>query len=126
MNRKILSLIFAIGVLVLLTGCFRHEPVQHLAADASLLTPGKSSRQDVLTYLGEPIEKQLQGDNTEVWIYNQVRKSMLRKTPYVGGKIGTEEYDILSVTFKADTVLGVTYRMVPENDFKKSPVDAAE
>jgi hypothetical protein len=126
MNRKTLGLFFAIGLLLMLTGCFRHPPVQHLAADASLLTPGKSTRQEVLTYLGEPAEKQQLADNTEMWIYHQVRKSTLREAPYVGEFLGTEEYDVLSVTFSADTVQTVTYRMVPEKDFKKIPGAAAE
>jgi len=118
MNRKFLYLILFTGLLLLLTGCFRPKPVQHLAADACLITPKLSSRQDVINYLGEPAESQKQADGSEVWIYYQSNKSTLRKTPYVGGKLGSEEYDVLHITFNGDIVETCTYRSLTKKEFQ--------
>jgi hypothetical protein len=118
MNRKFLHLILFIGLLLLLTGCFRPKPVQHLAADACLITPKLSSRQDVINYLGEPAESKKKEDGSELWIYYQANKSMLRKTPYIGDKLGSEEYDVLHITFNGDIVETCTYRSLTKEEFQ--------
>ena len=119
MNSKIVSLIITCGLLLVLAGCMRHESVRHLAGDASLITPNKSTMQEVMAYLGEPEEKYTLADGGEVWTYYQVNKSRLRKTPYIGKKIGSEEYDVLRVTFRQETVQNCTFRTIAEEDFKK-------
>lgn len=118
MNRKHVQLIIAIGILFVLAGCFRPKPVQHLAADACLITPKLSSRQDVLTYLGEPTETLKQEDGSEEWIYYQANKSILRKTPYIGDKLGSEEYDVLHITFNGDIVATCIYRSLTRKEFQ--------
>jgi len=118
MNRKRVQLLIAIGILFALTGCFRPKPVQHLAADACLITPKLSTRQDVLNYLGEPAESQKHEDGSEEWTYFQVNKSLLRKTPYIGDKLGSEEYDVLHITFNGDIVATCTYRSLGEQEFQ--------
>jgi hypothetical protein len=123
MNNKIVSIIVACGLILVLAGCARNKSVRHLAADASLITPHKSSRQEVLTYLGEPEEKHSLSDGSEVWTYYQVNKTVLRKTPYIGDKLGSEEHDVLRVIFQQDTVQDCTYRNVAEEDFKKGQGD---
>ena len=118
MNRKHVQLIITIGLLFILAGCFHPKPVQHLAADACLITPKLSSRQDVLNYLGEPTETQKQEDGNEEWIYYQANKSMLRKTPYIGDKLGSEEYDVLHITFNGDIVATCIYRSLTRKEFQ--------
>ena len=118
MNRKFLYLILFTGLLLLPTGCSRPKPVQHLAADACLISPKLSSRQDVINYLGEPAESQKKEDGREVWIYYQANKSTLRKTPYVGDKLGSEEYDVLHITFTGDIVETCTYRSMTKKEFQ--------
>ena len=118
MNRKFLYLILFTVLLLLLAGCSRPKPVQHLAADACLISPKLSSRQDVINYLGEPAESQKQADGSEVWIYYQSNKSTLRKTPYVGDKLGSEEYDVLHITFNGDIVETCTYRSLTKEEFQ--------
>ena len=118
MNRKFLYLILFAGLLLMLSGCSRPKPVQHLAADACLITPRLSSRQDVINYLGEPAESQKKEDGREVWIYYQSNKSTLRKTPYVGDKLGSEEYDVLHITFNGDIVETCTYRSLTKKEFQ--------
>jgi len=119
MNRKHIPLIIiVVGLLLVLAGCFRPKPVQHLAADACLITPKLSTRQDVLNYLGEPAESQKHEDGSEEWIYYQVNKSLLRKTPYIGDKLGNEEYDVLYITFTGDNVVTCTYRSLSKKEFQ--------
>ena len=118
MNRKHMQLIIVFGLLFLLAGCFHRKPVQHLAADACLITPKLTTRQDVLNYLGEPAESLKHEDGSEEWIYYQANKSLLRKTPYVGDKLGSEEYDILHIIFNGDIVQTCIYRNLPEKEFQ--------
>jgi hypothetical protein len=53
-----------------------------------------------------------------LWIYYQVNKSTLRKTPYVGDKLGSEEYDVLHITFNGDIVETCTYRSLTKEEFQ--------
>ena len=59
---------------LLLSGCV-HQPVRHLASDASLITPGRSTKTDVLTYLGDPDERQENGSELERWLYYEEQLS---------------------------------------------------
>ncbi len=107
------------AVLLSLTGCTGGSYIRHLASDASLLTPGKTTKKDVLAVLGQPSEKRELNDKEEVWIYYQVNKSTLRKTPYVGDKMGYEEYDVLNIAFSGDLVNHSVYRLLTEGEFDK-------
>ncbi len=103
------------------SGCFYHgEPVRHLSSDVCLITPNLTQK-EVLATLGPPDQKQ-QGEQGEVWIYDTVNKSFLRKTPYIGEKLGSENYDVVTVTFVGDTVATCLYRSYSEEEFKKSGI----
>jgi hypothetical protein len=102
------------------TGCFYREPVRHLSSDICLITPNLT-QQEVLSSLGPPNQKQ-QAEQGEIWIYYQVKKSMLRKTPYVGEKLGAEDYEVITVTFAGDTVSTCVYRAYNEEELKKSGI----
>ncbi len=106
-------------IIFVLTGCFRHEPVRHLAAEAALITPHQTTKQEVLSYLGEPEERQSVSENREVWIYYQADKSLLRKTPLVGNKMGNLEYDVLNVSFTGDVADNCVYRRLDEETFRQ-------
>lgn len=107
----------------LIGGCSSHEYVRHLASDACLVTPQKSSKQEIQAYFGPPDKKQVLNSGDEEWTYFQQNKSLLRKTPYVGGKLGTEHYDVLIVVFRGDTVDLCQYRMLTDKEFKESQID---
>ena len=107
------------AVLLTLAGCSGGGYTRHLTSDASLLTPGKTTKKDVLSVLGQPAEKQVLNEQGEVWIYYQIKKSTLRKTPYLGSKMGYEEYDVLNVTFSGDLVNHSVYRALTEEEFRK-------
>ena len=103
------------------SGCFFHgEPVRHLSSDACLVTPNLTQK-DVLATLGPPDEKQ-KNEHGEVWIYTQVNKSFLRKLPYIGDKLGSENYDVVTITFAGDTVATCLYRSYTDSEFKKSGI----
>ena len=107
-NGLIVFLLIALSAAVV--GCFRHEPVRHLASDAG---------QDVLVFFGEPDERQTLASGEEVWIYSQVRKSLMRKTPMVGNRLGSEEYDVVNISLAGDLVTSCVYRMLDEGEFKR-------
>ena len=102
------------------TGCFYREPVRHLSSDICLITPNLT-QQEVLSSLGPPDQRQ-KGEQGEVWVYYQVKKSLLRKTPYVGEKMGSEDYEVVTITFAGDTVSTCLYRAYSEEELKKSGV----
>jgi hypothetical protein len=100
------------------SGCFYHDPVRHLSSDICLITPNLTKK-EVLATLGEPDQKQ-KGDQGEVWLYREVNKSFLRKTPYIGDKLGSEKYDVVTITFAGDMVSTCLYRAYNEEEIKKS------
>ena len=104
-----------------LSGCslFR-GPVRHLASDVCLMTQG-TTRQEVLAYMGPPDDQQVDKYG-EMWIYYQVNKSLLRKTPYIGDNLGTEDVDVVTVRFEGDKVITCAYRSLTAEEFKKSGI----
>jgi len=102
------------------TGCFYREPVRHLSSDICLITPNLTQK-EVLATLGPPDQKQ-KGEQGEIWLYREVKKNLLRKTPYVGEKLGAETYDVVTITFAGDTVATCLYRSYNEEEFKKSGI----
>lgn len=121
MDRKHLWLtVLGFFFLLVLSGCFRHESVRHLAGDACLISPEKSTKQEVLSYLGAPDERRMQPDGGEEWIYYQANKSLLRKTPYFGNNLGYEKYDVLNVSFRGNLVRTCSYRLLAEKEFRQS------
>jgi hypothetical protein len=89
-----------------------------------LIAPEKTTKEEVLSFLGQPAERQVMENGDEVWIYYQVNKSLLRNTPYVGERIGTENYDVVTVTFMGDRVATCVYRMLSEEEFNKRTIPA--
>jgi len=102
------------------TGCFYRDPVRHLSSDICLITPNLT-QQEVLAYLGSPDEKQ-KGEQGEIWIYREVKQSLLRKTPYIGDKLGSENYDVATIHFVGDVVSTCLYRAYNEEELKKSGI----
>lgn len=115
-----------LGLLALMTvsaGCSSKEYVRHLASDACLITPQQSTKQNIQAYLGPPDKKQTMASGHEEWTYFQQNKSLLRKTPYIGPKLGSEQYDVMTVVFRGEIVDACQYRMFTEEEFKASRID---
>lgn len=121
MRRSIIAgpAVLLLLLALVLSGCVRHKPVRHLAADACLITPTKTTKKEVLSFLGEPDERHELAGGSEEWLYYQANKSLLRKTPYVGKNLGHEEYDVLHVVFTGDTATSCTYRALNEETFRQ-------
>lgn len=113
-------------ILLTIPGCFYSDPVRHLSSDVCLVIPSLSSKKQVLSYLGSPDQRQTSAEGEEVWLYYDVKKSTLRKTPYLGEKMGYENYDLVTVTFAGELVKTCIYRSVNEEEFKKTGIKVSE
>jgi len=81
--------------------------------------PESTTRQEVLSFLGEPDQKITTGDNSEIWLYRKVNKSFSRKMPLVGDMVGSQDYETVTVTFDADLVRTCLYRQFDEEEYNK-------
>ena len=119
MHKKWLVVAVALFVSLLLgvSGCAKKN-VRHLASDVCLVSAEKTTKEQVITYLGQPDEQYEMVDGGETWIYYDVKKSTLRDTPYIGAKIGDKKYEMVKVTFIGQIVQTVTYRNLTEAEFE--------
>ncbi len=96
---------FLLALLVfLLAGCY-NTPVRHLASDVGLLKIGESSRDDVLTYLGQPDKQIVLNDGTEKWLFKEYESSLAKSTPIVNKYFGPKDYGSVVVILKNDVVV---------------------
>ncbi len=93
---------------LVLSGCY-NTPVRHLASDAALIKVGESTRNDVLTYLGEPDEQFILKDGEERWLYTEFEHSMVKDAPYVGKYFGEPDYGTVTVKIQNDIVTECVY-----------------
>jgi hypothetical protein len=108
--------ILLLAALFLFMGC-SNRPVRHLASDVSLITIGKSSRDEVLTYLGEPDSQRMVSADTEQWAYFEEKKSLLQKTPLIGKVFNPNGYGMILITFKGNLVIGCRYSAYDKDEF---------
>lgn len=112
MFRRSLILLAAV---LLLGGCYG-KPVRNLASDAALIKSGQSTRDDVLTFLGEPDDQQVVGKGVEKWLYREENTTALEKTPVVGKYLGSPGYGRVVVTLKGDLVIDCNYDAHDEDE----------
>ncbi|MEJ2333219.1 MAG: hypothetical protein P8Y08_10630 [Desulfobulbaceae bacterium] len=79
--------------------------------------PEETTKEQVLTYLGQPDEQYEMAEGGETWIYYDVKKTALRDTPYIGDKIGDKKYEMVKVMFGGDIVRTCVYRLLTEEEF---------
>ncbi len=103
---------------LLLSSCV-HEPVRHLASDSSLISPGTSTKTDVLTYLGDPDERQENGSGAERWFYYEEQLSAVQRTFYVGRWFGPQSVSRIIVTFDGETVSDIQYNASESGEFEQ-------
>lgn len=119
-NRNRLAVLLALLLLILMTGCSGvSTPVRYLASDVCLIMPESTTRQEVLSFLGEPDRKIATAEKTEIWLYLKTNKSFSKKIPLVGEKLGEQNYETVTVTFDADLVRTCLYRQFDEAEFEK-------
>lgn len=101
-------LMVIMGLVLLLAGC-SGRPVRNLASDAALIKVGQSTRQDVLTYLGEPDEQESSASGMEKWVFREIDKSRLKNAPLVGRYFGEKNEGTVTVVLKGDQVVACEY-----------------
>lgn len=100
---------------VLLAGC-QGSPEPHLPAEVIALEEGMSGK-EVKARLGDPDFRQETTEGKE-WIYSHVNKSLLRRTPLIGGFLGSADVDVLTVEFQQDRVENFLYESLTPEEFK--------
>lgn len=105
-----------LALLVLLGAC-TGSPVRHLASDAALIKPGVSTRDEVLTYLGDPDSRQTISDTAERWVYYEERQSTLQQAPYLGKLFNAKGYEQIVVTLEGDSVVDVGYSSFDADEY---------
>ena len=101
---------------LLLSGCFS-KPVRHLSSDVGLITPGKTTREEVLLYLGEPDSSQKTAPNVEEFIYTvRHKKGLLRKTPLLGNYLDYTGSETVVVTITDGVVSDCKFKLTDRHD----------
>ena len=112
MQRFIVSIL---ATLLFLVGC-SSKPVRHLASDAALVEPGKSTRQDVVRYLGQPDRRRSLSPGVEEYVYYNERKGFLGGLPFVGNLVDPASYEMIQVTLDGDMVTDCDFLVHKEGD----------
>jgi hypothetical protein len=103
-------------ILFMLGGCTSH-PVRHLASDASLVKPGVSSKEDVLTFLGDPDARQMLSASVEKWIYYEEQETTSQKMPYLGKLFSADGFSQIAITFEGNIVSDCRFSSFDSDDF---------
>jgi outer membrane protein assembly factor BamE (lipoprotein component of BamABCDE complex) len=117
-NVYIMAVAFSVVLFMGIAGCAKKN-VRHLASDVCLINPEKTTKEQVLTYLGQPDEQYEMAEGGETWFYYDAKKTALRKTPYIGNKIGEQKYETVKVVFQGDIVQTCLYRLLTEEEFEE-------
>lgn len=124
LKKSVFSLIQATVLIVIVSlvagGCGgKTTQTRQLASDVCLVMPDSTTRQEVISFLGEPDKKISKGENLETWLYLDVRKSFSKKMPLIGKNLGHENYETVIVTFEADLVRTCLYRNFDPTEFEE-------
>jgi hypothetical protein len=117
-KRIIIAVALLLSLLLGGAGCAKKK-VRHLVSDVCLVSPEKTTKEQVLTYLGQPDEQYEMADGGELWVYYDAKTTTLRKTPYIGDKLGEKKYETVKITFAGDIVQEVIYRSLTEEEFEE-------
>ena len=113
---SIIRILSCISILFLLAGC-ADKPVRHLASDASLIVVGTSTKNDVLTFLGDPDEQQFDPPSAERWVYLEENPSDLQKTPYFGKMFAPKGNSRIIIIFEGEKVADCKYYSYDSDEF---------
>ena len=111
--RRMMIVLFSFFLLI--SGC-SYKPVRHLASDASLIKAGKSTREDVLRYLGEPDSRRTVGPDEEEYLYAETRKGALGSMPIFGKLADPASQEMVLVTLKNGVVSNCEFRLLRKDD----------
>lgn len=118
------SLVFVV-CLFTLVGCFSTGPLRHLSSDVCLLFPEQTTKRDVVRQLGTP-DLMREAADSETWFYYQVDKSFLAGLPWLGDTIGTQTYEVVTVTFTGVEVRACVFRSMSKQEFQGLGITAGD
>ena len=111
MKRSILILLTTL----LLAGC-SSKPVRHLASDAALIQPEKTTLTEVHQYLGEPKAVREISPGVKEYVYSEDTISFWGKMPILGSMVGPSGYEMIILTVQDDVVKNAVFRNFNEKD----------
>ncbi len=84
-------------------------PGPNLASKASLIHKNLSTKAEVLSYLGPPVQAFLTPDGKEEWYYYYRVKNFWERLPVVNKYKGEDYTEVLKIVFVEDKVVDVIY-----------------
>ena len=118
LGKKLASIVLLGFFLLPAGGCY-NKPVRHLASDAVMIVPDKSTRQDVMLYLGEPDGHRMVSPEVEEYVYYEDRRGGLKSTPIINLITDPDGYEMIIVTLSGDLVTSCEFRSFSEDDLDK-------
>lgn len=117
MSSNVRSFVLALSLTLMLGGCYGKQ-VRNLASDAALIKVGESTRQDVLTFLGEPDNQESSDTGLEKWVFFEKEQSRLKNTPLVGKYFGEKNEGMVTIVLKGDQVVACEYGAIDHETMK--------
>jgi hypothetical protein len=114
--RRLAVLLAVVLLFMAIPGCYNHS-VRHLTSDVGLIKAGETSRQEALSLLGEPDSTRMVSATTEEWAYHEEDKSLLQKTPLVGGAFSSKGYRTVVLTLNGDIVTAARFVAYDKDEF---------
>lgn len=118
---NLLKYMIVLATTIWLWGCASTSPIRHLSSDVCLVLPESTTKTEVLAFLGEPDQKNAPDGLTETWIYYKKNENLVRKLPLVGGKFGSLNYEMVTVSFTGELVRTCIYRQLEPSEIAGSP-----
>jgi hypothetical protein len=101
---------------MVMSGCHNH-PVRHLASDVGLIKAGETTRQEVISLLGDPDSTRMVSATIEEWTYYDEDKSLLQQTPLMGEAFSSKGYNTVVLLLNGDIVSAARYGSYDKNEF---------
>lgn len=115
----VIAVVLCLSFMSGMVGC-AGKNVRYLVSDVSMVTPGTTTKEEVIIYLGQPDAEYEIAEGGILWVYYEEKKTLLRDTPYIGGKVGEKTYEVVKVTINGDIVQTIGYRAMSEEEFKET------
>jgi outer membrane protein assembly factor BamE (lipoprotein component of BamABCDE complex) len=90
-----------------------------------MLLPNQTTKQQVVQQLGTPNLRRLE-EGVEKWIYYQKHQSFMAKLPWAGNHVGTEEYEVVTITFTGTEVRACVFRAMDREEFQALGIESKE
>jgi hypothetical protein len=119
-NKKHTFLVFLFLVFFTGVSACSNKQVRYLASDVCMISPEKTTKQEVLSILGQPDEQYAEPTGEEVWVYYDAKESLISETPYIGDKIAEDQFEMVKVTFTGNIVSTTVYRSLSEEEYKQN------